>query len=599
MRIAGLRDRFLRALVIFGISLLVITEVLSWFHRLERGPLLLCWSAIACIAAVRAVRNFAIPTVRFDPVVLLCFLSCIAILTLTAVTAAYSPPNSADAMAYHMPRVIYWAEASSVRFFPAAYLAQIMLQPMAEYMMLHTFLLSGGDHFINFVQWFASLASIVGVSAVAAEFGAGARGQALAAVFCATLRPGILASSGAKNDYVLAMWLVAAVYFALRFAKTLRARDAAFLGCSLGLALLTKATAYLIAAWLLIAILVRHKRVVSGAVLAWACAAAVNTPHYLRNYALSGSIMGFDSAQADGVYRWRNDRFGWKPTVSNALRNISEQLGGRSDNWNRGVYSFVVGAHQLLGIDVNDPATTWRYAVFTPPTNANHEANAPGGLHLAILFAIGWVLVWRALHGRDRERAFYALALACGFVALCGYLKWQPYFTRLILPLFVLGAPLVAIIRPAWLQVTLCVILLSNARTAVLQNWVRPLEGPRSVLRTPRDIQFLADMKQFDVKDSYTAAVSLLSGSGCGTIGIDSTNFQLEYPLQALLREVNPRAVFVHTGVENASQHYPQPITAAPCAVVCLNCVGDAKRLSLYSRFRTSAIAGKFVVFLE
>jgi hypothetical protein len=49
---------------------------------------------------------------------------------------------------------------------------------------------------------------------------------------------GILQASGAKNDYVLALWLVAAVYFAMR-------RDLLFLGLAVGLACATKSTAYL------------------------------------------------------------------------------------------------------------------------------------------------------------------------------------------------------------------------------------------------------------------------------------------------------------------------------------------------------------------
>ena len=168
---------------------------------------------------------------------------------------------------------------------------------------------------------------------------------------------------------------------------------------------------------------------------------------------MSHSILGFDSAQGDGVYRWRNETFGWKETASNVLRNLSEQLGDRSAAWNQGVYHFVVEAHQRLGIDVNDPRTTWRGSSFAPPTNANHEANAPNRWHLAIILVIACVLILRAFRGRERERALYAVALFCAFVAFCAYLKWQPFLARLLLPLFVLSAPLAgvaiaAMVRP-------------------------------------------------------------------------------------------------------------------------------------------------------
>ena len=117
----GIRDRFLRALVLFGVALVVITESLGALDAVRRGPLILCWSTVVLIALVLAIRQrfrFAPTTLNADPVVLICSAGIVAILTLTAVTAAFSPPNSADAMAYHMPRVVYWAEQSSVRFFP-------------------------------------------------------------------------------------------------------------------------------------------------------------------------------------------------------------------------------------------------------------------------------------------------------------------------------------------------------------------------------------------------------------------------------------------------------------------------------------------------
>jgi hypothetical protein len=614
------RDRFLRTLVVFGVALFVITESLSAFSLLRPTPLLVCWIAVLGAAAIftatrRHAFRFASPRFLADPVVLICSVGVIAILALTGVTAAFSPPNSADAMAYHMPRVVYWAEQSSVRFFPTQYLNQIMLQPLAEYLMLHTYVLSGADHFVNFVQWFASLACVIGVSCVARIFGAGVRGQAIAALFCATLPSGILASSGAKNDYFLAMWLITAIYFALRFTTTHQLTDAFFLGAGLGLALLTKATAYLFAPWLFAAILLGRaskspRRLATGALMAMAMALAINTPHYFRNYSFSGSVMGFDSAQGDGFFRWRNEIFGWRPTVSNVLRNSSEQLGARSANWNRSVFNFVVDAHQWLGIDVNDPRTTWPWSVFGPPRNANHEANAPNRWHLLILAGVACILGWRALRGRDRERAVYALALVVAFMAFCAYLKWQPFLARLLLPLFVLGAPLTGIIgelgapaaptiRPLLIQIAVCLFLLNNARPAVLENWVRPLKGPASVLRMPREAQYFADMSQWNNQTSYTTTADLLAKSTCGVIGIDITNLQLEYPLQALLRERKPGALFFHTGVQNLSIRYAQPIDAAPCAVVCLDCAGDTKRLALYGDFPNSVPVDKFVIFLR
>jgi hypothetical protein len=634
-----LRDRFLRALVLLGAAVWFITELLSGFDAIRRAPLIVCWlmAGVAVILAKRSrqgekrshecercAHECARHKPHFDFLIAACCAGCVAILVLTAITAAFSPPNSADAMAYHMPRVVYWAEQASVRFFPTHYLNQIMLQPFAEYVMLQSYVLTGGDHFINFGQWLASAASIIAASCIAREWGAPARGQAIAALFCATIPSGILASSGAKNDYVLAMWLAASIYFALRWRKTGRMQDAAFLGCALGLALLTKATAYLFAPWPLIIVgrtpwsarvpldppfakpdqqrptgaSAADQGVRPTLAITLACALAINAPHYFRNYALTGSILGSDSAFGDQRFRWPNESFGWKQTVSNALRNASEQLGARSDAWNRGVYNFVLASHRLLGISPNDPATTWRGTVFAPPRNANHEADAPNRLHLAILLALACLLAWRAVRGRDRERALYALSLALAFLAFCAYLKWQPFMARLFLPLFVMGAPLVSTIRPLWIQAALCIFLLDGARRPALENWVRPLKGPHSVLTTPRDVQYFSDMTQWrDDWPAYSASAAEIEKSGCGVIGIDIANFQLEYPLQALLRERNPQIQFEHTGVENASSRYRQPVDRAPCAVVCFHCIGDEHRLSLYREFPKLVPEGRFAIF--
>jgi Dolichyl-phosphate-mannose-protein mannosyltransferase len=599
------RGRFLTAAVFFGFALCAITELLSAFQGLRRTPLIICWAIVMLGMIVIAWRaRWHAPRVSYNnPIIALCVLGCAGILTLTAITAAFSPPNSSDAMAYHLPRVIYWAEQSSVRFFPTQYLNQIMLQPLAEYLMLHLYLLTGSDALTNFVQWFASLVCMIGVSAVAREFAVSASGQAIAALFCATIPSGVLASSGAKNDYFLAMWLVLAVFFAMRFTVDGKLLNAILLGGAVGCALLTKATAYVFAPGPILAVLLLHrripaKRMVAGLALVWVVGVGMNAPQYARNYELSGSILGFDSAQGDGVYRWRNQTFSGKNTLSNVLRNISEQLGARDPRWNQRVYGWVVQAHRRLGMDPSDPNTTWPYTVYEAPRNANHEVNVPNKWQLALLACVSCVLVFRS-----KAWLGYIGALLFGFLAFCFYLKWQLFLGRLFLPLLVLSAPLMGAMRwPKWprlFEAALCYFLLSDARRPALENWVRPLKGERSVLQVPRNQQYFADMTSWNNKSTYFSTVEVLSKTSCEHFGVDITNLQLEYPLLALIRQKKPAGTFVHTGVQNASARYPQPVSGPPCAVICLDCAGDTKRLALYADFHKQVPVDKFVVLLR
>jgi hypothetical protein len=586
-----LRDFLLRALVLFGVVVALLTEVLSPFHLLRRAPLTVAWLIVAlAAAALLYFRRPKFPRVAIRPLEAAIAGVVAVIAGVVGLTAILSPPNSADAMAYHMPRVVYWAQSGSVAFFPTPYFNQISLQPLAEYLMLHTYLLSGGDRFVNLVAFGAFFASVIGVSAVAGAMGLGSKGQAFAALVCATLPNGILQASGAKNDCLLACWLVSLVYFVAR-------RDAPFSGLAAGLALATKATAYLFAPPLVAGVLLwmwLEKQQVPWLRMA-ACLAGgvllINTPQYVRNLRLSGSPMGYDSAHGDGVFRWRNEHPGWKSTVSNLLRNTSEQLGARSPRWNQAVFDAVVRIHRALGIDPQDPDTTWRWAEYVPPINANHEANANNRWHLLlVVFAAAFVVV-----RPSRTWTIYAAALLAAALLFCFYLKWQPYLARLELPLFVLAAPLAAYLltrlRPALLAVLVCAFLVNNARPALFENWTRPLKGPNSLWVTSRDSNYFSDMVQWNKGVSYFPAVELTARSGCETVGIDISQNPLEYPFQALLRERNSNVRFVHTGVANAS--------ARPCAVLCLDCAGLQKKIAQYAPIGPPIEIGRILLFLR
>ncbi len=135
------------------------------------------------------------------------------------------------------------------------YYSQVSQPPLAEYFILHTWILSAGDRFANLVQFFAFFASAVAASAITAGLGASRRGQVLAALFAATLPNGILQASGVKNDCVLALWLALTARFALAWLRDPRPADLVSVGLALGLAILTKNTAYLFGAPLVVCLL--------------------------------------------------------------------------------------------------------------------------------------------------------------------------------------------------------------------------------------------------------------------------------------------------------------------------------------------------------
>jgi hypothetical protein len=582
-----LRDHILRAAVYTGAAALTITELLSPFHLLEFWPLGVAW--LLTVAGWLRFRRREPVRWRFRPLETSLAAITAAIGGVVAWTAILSPPNSADAMAYHLPRVVYWAQSGSVAFFPTPYLNQIMLQPLAEYFMLHTYVLTGGDRLINLVAFAAYAGSIVGVSAMAGAFGLNARSQAWAALFCATLPNAILQGSGAKNDFLLALWLVCAVYFAAR-------RDAPWLAVSVALALSTKGTAYLF----LPPLLVYAAMVLPRRQLGWIAGAIgiLNGPQYVRNLQLSGSPLGFDSAQGNGVFRWRNEQLTWKPAVSNVLRHAGEQLGARSPRWNQSVYDAVLRIHGALGIDPESRDTTWPGARYAPPQNANHEANANNRWHL-LLISLAAIL---AATTRNRQWTLYAAGLLAAFLLFCLYLKWQPFLARLELPLFVVGTPLAAFLvdklRYPAATVLLALFLANNARPALFQNWTRPLKGPHSLAATTRDFNYFRDMGQWDNRASYLESVDRTARSGCTEVGLDISENQLEYPFQALLRERNPRVHFVHTGVVNASARYARADSPPPCAVLCPDCIGNQQKIALYGAMGPPIEMGRFLLFL-
>lgn len=559
---SGYRQALLAAAVCYGLLLTAATELLSRFSAVTGFTLAAFWGGVACLALLALLPAWdrqAVRGIRVEHPGLLAGIA--AVLAITLLIALVAPPNNWDSMTYHMARVVHWIQNRSIAHYPTHITRQLYSAPWAEYAIMHLQVLGGGDRFVNLVQWFAMCGSIAGTSLIAREFGASSRSQALAAVVTLTLPLGILQSSSTQNDYVVSFWLVCFVYFGLLLVKTPHLLAAVAAGASLGLALLTKGTAYIFALpllfWLLLAGLQTDRnRFWKHLLIAAVIVISLNAGHCWRNYTLWGTPLATDG---DSL---ANERFSCRVTISNLARNIVSQTWTPLAAINGLQFQSVAALHETLGIGLSDPATTLNGQIFSPGKTSLDEDYAGNGLHLLLV-----LLAVAALAVRGKSLPWplrsYALSLAGGFLLYCILLKWQPWGARLQLPLFVLAAPLITAAIPlekmkAAVPV-LAVFMFCCSVPWLMGNATRPLWGERSILTASRESLYFAKRPQLE--SYYRHYVDrYLNGASCNTIGITSPSGNAyEYPFWALLaRRTATMPQIEHVNIDNISRSIPR-----------------------------------------
>ena len=554
------RQAFLGAAVCYGLLLTAATELLSLFSGITYLSLASFWGSVTALALGSLIPKRArlkMQGTRIEAPEIL--IGIAVVLAATLLIAIVSAPNNWDSMTYHMARVVHWIQNGSVAHYPTHITRQLYLAPWAEYAIMHLQILGDGDRFANLVQWFAMCGSIIGTSLIAREFGASGRIQALAALLTATIPMGILQASSTQNDYAVAFWLVCFVYFGMLLVRTPALFTALACGGSLGLAILTKGTAYLFAfpflVWLLVAGLKtsRH-RLFKFIVVAGVVAISLNAGHYWRNYALWGNPLATDEDKI------ANEHITFDATLSNLTRNIASNTWTPYLSVSLQQFQGVKLVHDLLRIDIDDPATSLG-DTFAPALTSQDEDYAGNGLHLLLLLAAIGALALRR-KSLPRPLPMYALSLAGGFLLFCMLLKWQPWGTRLQLPLFVLASPLAALALPLgnrrWAVAALSAVMLLCSIPWLLGNQTRPLWGDRSILNADRTSVIF--VKRPQLLPYYTQAAEYFSKGGSGNaIGLVSSNGNSwEYPLWALLgRRLETMPRIEHINVKNVSGSIP------------------------------------------
>jgi 4-amino-4-deoxy-L-arabinose transferase-like glycosyltransferase len=576
--VSSARTSFLWAALVWGTCVVGFTEILSAFRILTIWPLAILWVIVdlTCFGLLLArlrSRNITIyKSPRLDRFELWCCIGLLLIVSLIGVIALLAPPNTWDAMTYHLARIMHWIQNRGVGNYPTHIFRQLYLNPWAEYAILQFQLLSGGDRFANLIQWFSMVGSGIGISLIAKQLKANTKAQILSAVFALTTPMAIMQGSSTQNDFVATFWLVSFVYFGIRLMETWEPKHAIPAGLALGLALLTKATSYLFAIpflfWITMAFMKsRSARSFFSILIMVLLVMTTNIAYYGRNVVLFGNPLSPPASITK--YNVLNEIFLPQFIASNLLRNAAINI-GVFPHLNHVIEDGINALHERLGISVNDPRTTWPGTEFhiLPPIFSEDHA---GNLVQTILIFCSFLL-FVTIKQKPATHVYYLIMVISGYLLFSALLKWQPWNTRLELPLFILISPWIGLvlsnINRQWLVNTVFAFLFIGAIPWMIDNSTRPLLGDRNILTMKREAQYFAGRPE--LYKPYSDAAGFLKVIQCYRVGLISGPDDWEYPLWQILNPKNEVHI-EHVNVTNVSSQIPNAGSFEPCAVIVLD----------------------------
>jgi hypothetical protein len=554
----SLRITGIRSLIAIGTAVVGVTEALSVGHLLTPGILSAFWGVLAVVLCV--VKAEDLPSFggfrQLNNESLLFLAAITFVCAISLVLAIVAAPSAWDALSYHLPRINHWLQNRTVAPYPTHIDRQISIGPGEEYFALQIQAITGTDRFANLVPW-ASLIGCAAVSSlVAAQLGSSRRAQWFAALFVVTMPMAIAQASGSLVDLFSSFWVCSSVAFGLylraRMRRGIRFSDALALGACVGLAVLAKATSTLFLWPFVLCLLVESVRVARWKSILPMCAAvvaaaAINFGQISRTYSVFGKLAP-DPSGVSVV----NGTFTPSATASNAIRNVALHFTTRIRGINDIEAELVRDLHRMIGADPNDLRTTYAGTKFEISQKVRTEGWAGNPFHMALALFLG-ILVLSGNGKPGRTLRWYTLAVFVGAISFCFVLRWQPWNSRLHLPLFVLASPFIAcaLDRRFSARVVrfLALVLFICAMPMLLRNESRPLLSRHTVLAVARERLYFATVPE--IYAPLVSTATLLSQSGCSKLGFISSSEDWEDLLWVVMRNrTRSNVSIVHVSVQ-------------------------------------------------
>jgi hypothetical protein len=589
-----IKEILLKSVLIFSVLTVFITEITSSLHLLKFQFVFLFWIG-ACIFSVlfllskkdkllpfitilkQDVKNNFCSLNKLEKYLIF---SIVAILVLVFIQGVIYPPNNWDSMTYHLARIINWISNQSVEHYPTHIFRQIYQPPLSEFIILHFNILNCGDYFSNSVQFFFLVFSSFAVVSMVEIIGLNRKYKLIAIVLLFTIPEVILQASSTQNDVVVSFFILTSIYFSVKSINELNFQNYFFLGLSIGLGILTKATAYIylfpVIFILVIVVLIKLCRTKNYTYLRYSIIAAlicvsVNSGHYTRNYKLSNNILGVDNIESK---MYSNENMSPILLLLNIIKNAGLHIGQYPIN--KLSYKVIYKLHLITGVNIDNRETNFGNTIYSGVTTIpNHEDTAPNLIHffLAVLsFILISINVLQNKIKYSKIALYFATILLLQMILFCLYLKWQPWGTRLHTPLFMLSIPLICYainLNNIYIKILykLIHIIVFYAFLIVLFNNSRPFLSnsytARISITDNRYKKYFANRP--NLYDEYNAIVENVKKSNYKNIGLILGTDDWEYPLfcQFYGKGVNP----IHINVSNISKDISLNLNNIDCII--------------------------------
>ncbi len=445
-------ESYPKAFILFSTMTLIFTETISLFGELNLISASIFWAIISISGLFYLIYNYNIKAFDLNFLRIekekLNYLS-VAIILLVLISfglSIISPPNNLDSHNYHLNRIVNWIQNENVLHFPTIFAPELYHNPMGEYLVLQTFLLSGSDKFANSIQFFALLGNLANIYQISGQAKLNYRTRYIAVFLMLTIPIALFESTTTQVDLLACFYFTSFVYHIFEWNNNCSKKSLIWACLSFTLGAFTKYTIfmYCLPFYLFIGI----SKLIKGRfkdLYCWfgftiSCLFMVYSFFWYRNYELFGNILSPIKGSKMYLERIPNERFGIDVFSVIALKNLVIHAALPVQKFNLIIDNLVYNFHQFVGIAVNDLRYSFNYYVTKFSMQEDMATNA---FH----FYLGIVaLVYTTIKRNSNNYISLITGLALsGLLILSGVLKFELWVSRTQLPFFALLSIFIAV----------------------------------------------------------------------------------------------------------------------------------------------------------